>query len=170
MMKKLKTILACCSVFALTSISAMAMDSNTLQNNPARYRVVSTQPDGIVYMDMDSVQAMQTRDLPSSIENISCTLYVEKYAKKIDAMAFQKNQLISQISEYKADIHANKVKETYQMDADFQKAYTADGNALDEKKDTLHIKNMKAFYMYAHRLIALPAQGTTTTNQKPVSI
>lgn len=169
-MKKLKCLLAMCSLVALSSVSAMAMDSTTLQQNPTRYRVVSTQPDGIVYMDMDSVQALQTRDLPSSLENISCTLYVEKYAKKIDAMAFQQNQLIRQISEYKADINANKVKDTYQMDVDFQKAYAADGSVLKEKKDTLRIKNMKEFYMYAHRLVALPAQDTTTTKQKPVSI
>ena len=169
-MKKLKALLALCSVLACSSLSAIAMDSDTLQNNPYRYRVVSTQPDGIVYMDMDSVQALQTRDLPSSIENISCTLYVEKYAKKVDAMAFQQNQLISQISEYKADIHANKVKDKYLIDADFQGAYTADGKKLGGKKDKLRIKQMKAFYMYAHRLVALPFQDTTTEKQKPVSL
>lgn len=164
-MKKLKAILALCSVLACSSVSAMAMDSDTLQNNPFRYRVVSTQPDGIVYMDMDSVQALQTRDLPSSIENISCTLYVEKYAKKIDAMAFQQNQLISQISEYKADIHANKVENKYIMDADFQAAYTADGKKMDVKKDSLRIKQMKAFYLYAHRLVALPPKAEATANK-----
>ena len=39
-----------------------AMDSTTLLNNPDRYRVVSTQPDGVVYVDMDSIKSMQTRD------------------------------------------------------------------------------------------------------------
>lgn len=155
-MKKLKVVLALCSALVCGSVSAMAMDSATLQNNPSRYRVVSTQPNGIIYMDMDSVQALQTRDLPSSIENISCTLYVEKYAKKIDAMAFQQNQLISQINEYKADIYANKVENKYLMDADFQAAYTSEGKKLEGKKDKLRINHMKNFYMYAHRLVALP--------------
>ena len=76
----------------------------------------------------------------------------------------------SKISEYKADIHANKVKDKYLIDADFQGAYTADGKKLDGKKDKLRIKQMKAFYMYAHRLVALPFQDTTTEKQKPVSL
>lgn len=155
-MKKLKIALALCSALACGAVSAMAMDSATLQNNPFQYRVISTQPDGIVYMDMDSVQAIQTRDLPSSIENVSCTLYVEKYAKKMDAMSFEEGKLISQISEYKADIHADKVENNYQIHADFQTAYTPDGKKLDTAKDTLRIKNIKNLYMYVHRLVALP--------------
>lgn len=155
-MKKLKIACTLCSLFVWGTLSAMAMDSSTLQNNPFRYRVVSTQSDGIVYMDMDSVQALQTRDLPSSIENISCTLYVEKYAKKIDATAFQQNQLIRQISEYTADLHANKLKDEYILNTKFQAAYTADGQKLNAKKDKLRIKPIKEFYMYAHRLLSLP--------------
>ena len=77
-MKKIISLLAMLCLFLLTSTSVFAMDSDTLLNNPFRYRVLSTQPDGIVYVDMDSIQGLQTMDFPSSLETLSCTLYVEK--------------------------------------------------------------------------------------------
>ena len=75
-MKKMTTL--CASLLlALGCLTANAMDSQTLVNNPSRYRVISTSPDGIVYADMDSLRAMQTMDYPNSIENMNLTLYTE---------------------------------------------------------------------------------------------
>ena len=96
-MKKMTTL--CASLLlALGCLTANAMDSQTLVSNPGRYRVISTSPDGIVYADMDSLQAMQTMDYPNSIENMSFTLYVEKYAGIRDDLIFQLGQEIHQIN------------------------------------------------------------------------
>ena len=100
-MKKMTTL--CASLLlALGCLTANAMDSQTLVSNPGRYRVISTSPDGIAYADMDSLRAMQTMDYPNSIENMSFTLYVEKYAGIRDDLIFQLGQEIHQINEYKA--------------------------------------------------------------------
>ena len=107
-MKKILAAVAMTGTLLMGCTAVGAMDSTTLLNNPDRYRVVSTQPDGVVYVDMDSIKSMQTRDFPNSIENISCTLYVEKYNSTLDAMAFQQNQVIRQINEYTATLHGNK--------------------------------------------------------------
>lgn len=101
-MKRQITLATLLCTLALGAFSASAMDSQTLLQNPSRYRVVSTQPDGIVYVDTDSLRSMQTRDYPSSIENISAKLYVERYNPTITDMTFEQGQTISQIDEYTA--------------------------------------------------------------------
>lgn len=155
-MKQIKAAIAACVLTIAGAMSALAMDSDTLQQNPYRYRVVGTQPGSVLYMDLDSIQAMQTRDMPSSIETISCTMYAETYDDHIDAMTFEQGQLVKQINEYKTVIHADKVEDTYDIEADFQKAYTAKGQSLDSQAEVLCVKNKKDVYIYAHRLISLP--------------
>ncbi len=151
-MKKLITLLVMLALMILGSLSASAMDSQTLLENPGRYRVISTQPDGIVYADMNSLQGMQTMDYPNSIENISCVLYVEKYAGTLDAMAFQKGNVIRQISEYQAAFHANKQNDTFQLDTTLTNVYTPQGQAYEIKVDTIRLTQVKDMFIALHRL------------------
>ena len=129
---------------------SQCMDSQTLVNNPSRYRVISTSPDGIVYADMDSLRAMQTMDYPNSIENMSLTLYVEKYAGIRDDLVFQMGQEIHQINEYKAALHANKREGTYDLKADLTKVYRPDGTDYAVKIDTVQFKNVRDMYTALH--------------------
>lgn len=112
-MKRQITLATLLCTLALGAFSASAMDSQTLLQNPSRYRVVSTQPDGIVYVDTDSLRSMQTRDYPSSIENISAKLYVERYNPTITDMTFEQGQTISQIDEYTANFATDKNGKIY---------------------------------------------------------
>ena len=164
-MKKLLAAVAMASTFLLGCAGAGAMDSATLLNNPSRYRVVSTQSDGVVYVDMESIRSIQTRDYPNSIENISCTLYVEKYNSKLDAMAFQKNEIIGQINEYKAKLHGNKRENTYDIAAELQQAYSPDGQAKAVSIDTIQFKNIKELFINTHRL----ATDIPSSTEKPAA-
>lgn len=157
-MKKILTAVAMAGTLLMSCAAVGAMDSTTLLNNPDRYRVVSTQPDGVVYVDMDSIKSMQTRDFPNSIENISCTLYVEKYNSTLDAMAFQQNQVIRQINEYTATLHGNKRDNTYDLKAELQQVYSPQGEAKEISIDTIQFKNIKDMFVNTHRLAALPKQ------------
>ena len=142
-MKKILTAVAMAGTLLMGCAAVGAMDSTTLLNNPDRYRVVSTQPDGVVYVDMDSIKSMQTRDFPNSIENISCTLYVEKYNSTLDAMTFQQNQVIRQINEYSATLHGNKRDNTYDLKAELLQVYSPQGEAKEISIDTIQFKNYK---------------------------
>ena len=157
-MKKILTAVAMAGTLLMGCAAVGAMDSTTLLNNPDRYRVVSTQPDGVVYVDMDSIKSMQTRDFPNSIENISCTLYVEKYNSTLDVMAFQQNQVIRQINEYTATLHGNKRDNTYDLKAELQQVYSPQGEAKEISIDTIQFKNIKDMFVNTHRLAALPKQ------------
>lgn len=84
--------------------TASAMDQETLLADPARYRVIYADEREAVYADMDTALAMSSRDYPGSIENISFTMYVESFAKKPDAMAFQKEETVDCIQEYEATL------------------------------------------------------------------
>lgn len=158
MMKKLAALCAVLCMGLVGAMSASAMDSATLLQNPARYRVVSTQPDGVVYVDMDSIQAMQTRDYPNSIENISCKLYVETYANPLTAMDFEQNRIIRQINEYDAALHANKRDNQFKLDASLQNAYTPDGQKKEIAIDTVLFKQIKQLFINTSRLAHLPNQ------------
>ena len=155
-MKKIISLLAMLCLFLLTSTSVFAMDSDTLLNNPFRYRVLSTQPDGIVYVDMDSIQGLQTMDFPSSLETLSCTLYVEKYSNTLDAMAIQRNKTIHQINEYTADFHAYKVKGAYTVSTKLTNVYTAQGKPYEVKVDTFQFTRVKDTFINLYRLSGLP--------------
>lgn len=157
MMKKMTTL--CASLLlALGCLTANAMDSQTLVNNPGRYRVISTSPDGIAYADMDTLRAMQTMDYPNSIENMSFTLYVEKYAGIRDDLIFQTGQEIHQINEYKASLHANKRKGTYDLKTDLTNVYHTDGTAYSVKIDTVQFKNVRDMYTALHHFAAVIPQ------------
>lgn len=157
MMKKMTTL--CASLLlALGCLTANAMDSQTLVSNPGRYRVISTSPDGIAYADMDSLQAIQTMDYPNSIENMSFTLYVEKYAGSRDDLIFQSGQEIHQINEYTAKLHANKCKGTYDLKADLTNVYHTDGTANSVKIDTVQFQNIRDMYTALHHFAALMPQ------------
>lgn len=155
-MKKITSLLAMLCLTLCASISSFAMDSNTLLNDPARYRVLSTQPDGIVYVDMDSLNGLQTMDFPNSLETISCTLYVEKYSSTLDAMAIQRNKTIRQINEYTADFHADKVKGIYTISPKLNQIYTAKGQPYLVKVDTFQWNHPKKLFINLFRLSALP--------------
>lgn len=129
-MKTHFTLAALLCTLALGAVSASAMDSQTLLHNPDRYRVVSTQPTGIVYVDMDSLSSMQSRDYPSSIENISAKLYVEKYNPTITDMTFEQGQTITQIDEYTAQVHGQKNDNVYAYETTLDASYTPDGKEL----------------------------------------
>jgi hypothetical protein len=156
MMKKLFTLFSLLSLLLIGCLSVSAMDSDTLLNNSFRYRVIGTQPDGIVYVDMETLQGMQTMDYPNSIENVSCKLYVEKYNSTIDAMTFQNGQLIRQINEYDAKFHANKRENKYELDAKLNGVFTPQGTAYEVKLDTFSFKNIKEMFIGVHRLEKLP--------------
>lgn len=155
-MKKIIAALVMSSMLLMGCITASAMDSSTLLQNPSRYRVISTQLDGIVYVDMDSIKSMQTRDFPNSIENISCILYVEKYNSTLDAMTFQENKVIRQINEYEATLYGNKQDNTYGLKAELQQVYSPQGQAKEISIDTIQFTNIKDMFINAHRLAALP--------------
>lgn len=154
-MKKLMSLLSLSFLLLAGSFTAQAMDSETLLQSPDRYRVVSTQPDGIVYVDINTIKAIQTMDYPNSIENISCTLYVETYASPLDAMAFQENKLIRQINEYKASLHGNKREDTFTLDADLTSVYTPDGQAQEITADTMQFKQIKSLFINIRRAAAM---------------
>lgn len=157
-MKKLLAALAMTTTFLMGCASAGAMDSATLLQNPSRYRIIGTQDDGIVYVDTQSIKSMQTRDFPNSIENISCTLYVEKYTDQPDAMAFQQNALIRQINEYSAVLHGNKRDNTYELSAELQQVYSPDGTAHEVSVDTIQFRNIRNMFINAHRAASLPKE------------
>lgn len=98
-MKKLLSLLSLSFLLLAGSAASQAMDSDTLLQSPDRYRVVSAQNDSVVYVDINTIQAIQTMDYPNSLENLSCTLYVETYAAPLDAEAYQSGRLIRQINE-----------------------------------------------------------------------
>lgn len=111
-------------------VVSMAMDSKTLLSDPARYRVIYADDEGAVYADMDTVQAMQTRDYPGSIENISGTFYVESYAEKPDAMDFETGKLVKNIQRYQMTLYGNKAKDEYTLNRSLVAVYDGDGKRI----------------------------------------
>lgn len=152
MIKKFSLLLSIVCLAMMAAMPAFAMDSATLLANPIRYRVISTQADGIVYADMDTLTGMQTMDYPNSIENLSCTLYVEKYSGTLDAMAIQRNKTIHQINEYTADFHADKWEDTYTLTTTLTNIYTPKGQPYEIKCDTIQFTQQKDMFLALHRL------------------
>lgn len=151
-MKRQITLATLLCTLALGAFSASAMDSQTLLQNPSRYRVVSTQPDGIVYVDTDSLRSIQTRDYPSSIENISAKLYVERYNPTITDMTFEQGQTISQIDEYTAKVHGQKRENIYEIEPTLDASYTPDGKILDTKGTPTVFQNVRHLFINLSRL------------------
>lgn len=109
---------------------AMAMDSNTLLEDPARYRVIYADEEETVYADMDTVQSMATRDYPGSIENMSFTMYVETYAKNPDAMDFEAGKLVTTVQKYQTKLYGNKAKDQYKMETSLAAVYDPAGKRI----------------------------------------
>lgn len=154
-MKKQITLAALLCTLALGAFSAHAMDGQTLLQNPSRYRVVSTQPDGIVYVDMESLRSIQTRDYPSSIENIAATLYVERYNPVIDDMTFEKGQTFTQIDEYTAKLHGQKHEDVYEIASTLTKTYAEDGTVVSTTSKPTTFQNVKHLFISLSRLAGL---------------
>lgn len=148
------TLFLLCSV--LWAGVAGAMDSATLLSQPDRYRVIGTQADGIIYVDRQSLQGIQTMDYPNSLETLTGTLYVEKYTSSLDVMAFQENRLIRQINEYDATLHANKRDQTYTLTATLRNVYTPQGQPYEIKVDTVQFDQIQTLFINAHRISLLP--------------
>lgn len=130
-MKKLCAALAA-GVALAAPCAALAMDSETLLSHPLQYRVIYADREKAVYADMDTVRAMQTRDYPGSIENISFTMYVETYAKKPDAMAFQKKEIVTSIQQYDATAYGNKEKDQYRLEKTLAAVYDQNGGQIGD--------------------------------------
>ncbi len=130
-MKKLWTALAAGLVLS-APCAAMAMDSATLLTNPAEYRVIYADGGKAVYADMDTVRAMQSRDFPASIENISFTMYVETYAKNPDAMAYQTGNTVTDIQQYEATAYGNHKTDEYRLEAKLTAVYDSHGAQIGD--------------------------------------
>lgn len=109
--------------------SGMAMDSETLLSDPARYRVISADDGEVVYADMTTLSGEQTLDYPGSLENMQVTLYVESYKEHPDAFDFARNTLVSGIRQFQVRIHANKRDGEYAMKKELTAYY--DGKGLE---------------------------------------
>lgn len=107
--------------------AGMAMDSQTLLSDPARYRVLSASDDEVVYADMTTLRGQQTLDYPGSIENMHVTLYVESYKEHPDAFDFARNTLVSGIREFHVKIHADKRDGQYAMKKELTAFYDSKG-------------------------------------------
>ena len=156
-MKKLLSLLSLSFLLLAGSLTSQAMDSNTLLQSPDRYRVVSAQNDSVVYVDINTIQAIQTMDYPNSLENLSCTLYVETYAHPLDAEAYQSGRLIRQINEYKASFHANKREQSYSFDSTLTGVYAPDGQSFyaNTSADPLRLRDVMGTFINIHRAAAL---------------
>ncbi len=109
---------------------AMAMDSETLLSQPARYRVLFANDEQTVYADKETIRAMATRDYPGSIENMSAVFYVETYKPRRDAMDFENGALVERIDEYTVRLSGNKVKGLYAMEKTLAASYDSAGKEL----------------------------------------
>ena len=79
---------------------------------------------------MESLFGQQTMDYPSSLENVSFTLYVETYKDAPDPFDFENGTLISSIREFKVDISADKRENHYTMDHALLAKYDDKGASL----------------------------------------
>ena len=128
-MKKLWAAMAAGLILAAPG-AAMAMDSATLLENPSQYRVIYADGKKAVYADMATVNAVQSRDLHASIENISFTMYVENYVKNPDAMAYQTGDTVADIQQYEAVAYGNKNADRYRLETKLTAVYDADGREI----------------------------------------
>lgn len=110
--------------------SGMAMSSETLLKDPARYRVIYADDKETVYADMETASAMATRDYPGSIENISFIMYVEKYAAHPDAMDFAEGKLVDTVQKYQATLYGNKAQDEYSLKKTLSAVYDPSGKRI----------------------------------------
>ena len=129
MMKK--TAISLMTALLLGSVSAMAMDSETLLSQPERYRIIYANQNEIAYADMHTLSGQATMDYPGSLENVNFTMYVETFKENPNAFDFARNTTISNIREFQVAIHANKMEGTYSMNNTLSAMYDVKGKKLD---------------------------------------
>lgn len=132
-----KIALTAMALFMGMAIPSYGMDSATLHNQPERYRVLFANSKKVIYGDMESLATQETRDMPSSIENMSLTLYQENYAADPDAMMFALGNTVTSISEYQAELYGNKANYQFKLQPSLAACYTPQGEIM-EKKDNQH--------------------------------
>ncbi len=152
MKKKIVSILMLAGLFAGTG---EAMDSETLLKNPARYPVIYATEKMRIYADMETVSAMQTMDYPSSIENVSFTLYAESFKKNADAFDFARGDLVTQIRECKVELAADRREKHYEMTTTPVAVYDAKGERLTGGGDMKLGASAKEIYYNLSRLLRL---------------
>lgn len=110
-MKKWMVVAMALSIGVLSQVGAMT--SETLLQNPDRYRVIATEGNKIFYADTKDMKSMQTRDFPNSIERLIFPVYVEVYKDSISAMDYQNHQEVAKVEEGTAVFFANKREGVY---------------------------------------------------------
>lgn len=128
-----KIILAtCAALLGLGALSANAMDSATLRSHPDQYRILFANDQQVIYGDMQSLSGLETRDMPSSIQNMSLTLYVENYVTNPTDFDYAEGKTVSSISEYQSEWLGNKVKQHYQGKTTWSHTYDREGHEIAE--------------------------------------
>ncbi len=134
---------------------ASAMDSATLLKDPKAYPVIYATEAERVYVDMKTLQAMQTMDLPGSLENMSFTMYVETYKEDADAFDFARGKLVTRILEYAVDLSADRMEKHYEMTKHLRAVYDVKGKNLGKdalKEETEIAADAKNLYYNLARL------------------
>lgn len=137
------------------ALPAYAMDSATLHNDPTRYRILYADDSQVIYGDMESVSSVETRDMPSSIENMSLTLYQETYRPDPSAMDFAMGDTVSSIAEYQATFYGNKVESRFKMEKTLSACYDREGKPQDRAlvKEARFPSDIEDMYRSLFRLI-----------------
>lgn len=136
-MKKTVCAVLMGAAFLAGGLHLDAMDMSTLMADPVRYRVVTADEDEIVFADMNTMAAIQTRDYPVSLENIHVNLYVGHYrdGKQITAMDWTNQNIMSRIDEYAVQISANRRTNSIAMKPSLTASWKPDGTALAKTQE-----------------------------------
>ena len=155
-MKKMK-LAALTALLLGLALPTYAMDSATLHNNPFRYRIIYADEAQVLYGDMQSLSSMETRDLPSSIENISLTVYQENYVSRPTAMDFAQGNTVASIAEYQATLYGNKAENRFRLEKSFSACYDAMGKEQDKSsiKEARFPSDIEDMYRTVFRLIRI---------------
>ncbi len=128
--------------------STEAMDSLTLHSHPEQYRILFADDNQVIYGDMQSFSGIETRDLPSSIENMSLTLYVEKYISQPTDLDYAEGKTVSSISEYQATLSGNKVKGTCDWKTTLSAQFDAQGHSVQKEKSCLSLSKEEIYDVF----------------------
>ena len=139
-MKKI-LLATCAALLGFGALSANAMDSATLRSHPEQYRILYANDQKVIYGDMQSFSGLETRDLPSSIQNMSLTLYVENYVTDPTDFDYAEGKTVSSITEYQSEWTGNKVKGHFQGKTTWNHSYDRDGHELSDAKAPLKLSS-----------------------------
>ena len=129
------------ALLGLGTLSVNAMDSATLRSHPDQYRILYANDKQVIYGDMQSLSGLETRDMPSSIQNMSLTLYVENYVKNPTDYDYAEGKTVSSISEYQSEWLGNKVKGHYQEKCTWAHSYDRNGKILSDTQENLSLSS-----------------------------